>query len=422
MARTVRDARLETRAARDRLAPRAAPHWRTLVPGELHLGYRRRHKNAPGSWCYRIYRPDELASGSPYRIVALGTADDYEDPPAAMSYQEAQRLAHEAADRPLDRGNLTVADAMAEYVAYLKLEKKTGKEVEAAAARHINLKLGTKRIRDLTTNELTRWRNQLAAAPALIRTRKGEQQRHKAEPATDDAKRARRATANRILTMLKAALNLAFKSGAAQDDLAWRRVKPFKGVGAARPGFLTVPEAKRLINAADTASGFRTLVHAALLTGCRYGELRALQVGDYHTGKLLVRDGKTGRRDVVLNDEGTLFFSQLCAGRPKAEVMLKRQDGSAWKPSQQARPMLDACRHAKINPAVGFHQLRHTWASLSVMAGMPLMVVARNLGHRDTRMVEQHYGHLTTTFVDKAIRASAPSFGAVTRTNVAVQM
>jgi hypothetical protein len=26
--------------------------------------------------------------------------------------------------------------------------------------------------------------------------------------------------------------------------------------------------------------------------------------------------------------------------------------------------------------------------------GVPLIVVAKNLGHRDTRMVERHYGHL----------------------------
>ena len=46
----------------------------------------------------------------------------------------------------------------------------------------------------------------------------------------------------------------------------------------------------------------------------------------------------------------------------------------------------------------------HTWASLSVMAGMPLMVVARNLGHADTRMVEKHYCHLTPSYVADAIR------------------
>lgn len=35
------------------------------------------------------------------------------------------------------------------------------------------------------------------------------------------------------------------------------------------------------------------------------------------------------------------------------------------------------------------------------------MVVAKNLGHKDTRMVEQHYGHLAPSFVVDAIRAGA---------------
>jgi integrase len=36
--------------------------------------------------------------------------------------------------------------------------------------------------------------------------------------------------------------------------------------------------------------------------------------------------------------------------------------------------------------------MRHTWASLGVMGSMPSMVVAQNLGHADTRMVERRYG------------------------------
>jgi len=39
------------------------------------------------------------------------------------------------------------------------------------------------------------------------------------------------------------------------------------------------------------------------------------------------------------------------------------------------------------------------------------MVVARNLGHADTRMVERHYGHLAPSYIADAIRATAPKFG-----------
>ena len=52
------------------------------------------------------------------------------------------------------------------------------------------------------------------------------------------------------------------------------------------------------------------------------------------------------------------------------------------------------------------------------MNGVPLMVVARNLGHADTRMVERHYGHLAQSYVREAIRAGVPSFGISVESNV----
>ena len=45
------------------------------------------------------------------------------------------------------------------------------------------------------------------------------------------------------------------------------------------------------------------------------------------------------------------------------------------------------------------------------------MVVAKNLGHASTAMVEAHYGHLATSYVSQAIRKHAPKFGG-TKSNV----
>lgn len=66
---------------------------------------------------------------------------------------------------------------------------------------------------------------------------------------------------------------------------------------------------------------------------------------------------------------------------------------------------------AKISPPANFHVTRHTFASHAVMNGTPLLVVAKTLGHSDTRMVERVYGHLAPSFVADAIRAGAPRFG-----------
>jgi integrase len=417
MSRTVRDSKLETRAARDRLPAQAKPFWRTLRPGELHLGYRRRRKDAPGSWCVRIYLGvGAVATGkSPYRVEALGGyADDYEDANSdtILSYAQAQSaaLARGHATRGT-RGPMTVGDTIADYIKYLRLEKRTGDDAERRARALISPELGAIKLDDLTTARLLQWRDVLAAKPARLRTMRGAPQNSR-EPTTDDAKRARRATVNRTASILKAALNRAFRHGLIDSDLAWRRLAPLKNTHAARPGHLSVAEAKRLINATDPDTGFRDLVRAALATGCRYGELCTLRVKDFHRGKIAIHHSKSGKpRDVVLNDEGVALFEQLTAGRAGDEIMLHRANGGAWQKSQQAPPMAEACRAAKITPPVGFHALRHTYASLCIMSGVPLLVVAHNLGHRDTSMIEKHYGHLTQSYIDKAIREGAPTFG-----------
>ena len=83
----------------------------------------------------------------------------------------------------------------------------------------------------------------------------------------------------------------------------------------------------------------------------------------------------------------------------------------SWRKSNPGRPLQLACARAKIVPAIGLHALRHSWASHAVMNGMPLMIVARNLGHVDTKMTEQHYAHLAPSYEVAAIRAHAPRFG-----------
>jgi len=224
--------------------------------------------------------------------------------------------------------------------------------------------------------------------------------------------RRRRSTANRMLTSLKAALNLAWREGRTPSDAAWRRVMPFKGVDSARVRYLEVAQCKRLINGCAD-DDFRRLVEAALATGCRYGELSRLQVADFSPdgGTIAIRQSKTGKaRHVVLNDEGVALFRQCCAGKPGGALVFTH-DGMAWGKSHQELRMRAACEHARISPPVNFHGLRHTWASHSVMNRMPLLVVAKNLGHSSTRMVEQHYSHLAPSYVADEIRRSAPKFG-----------
>jgi integrase len=150
------------------------------------------------------------------------------------------------------------------------------------------------------------------------------------------------------------------------------------------------------------------------LTGCRYGELAALHASDFNpeAGIVTVRTSKAGRpRHVVLTDEGQRLFSTLTAGKLGNNPIFTRSDGGVWRKSHQLRPMLDACRRAKIKPAISFHVLRHTHGSALAMRGVPLGVIAEQLGHADTRMTEKHYAHLAPSYVADTIRAHFPTLG-----------
>jgi integrase len=422
MARTVRDAKLDSRSARTKLAVSGKPYYRAIDPG-LHLGYRK--GKAGGKWAMRWY----IGEGD-YKVETLATADDSADADgvAVLDYRQAQALIREryveyqriVKGLPAKDGPYTVRACVDEYIAFLEGNRKTAKDARWRAEALILPVLGEIACADLTTKQIRQWLESAATAMPRLRTKKGAaQQRYRQLDADDDEqRRQRRATANRTLTILKAALNRGWREGKIPSDSAWRRVEPFENVDAARVRYLTIAEGQRLINAAE--GEFRDLVRAALLTGCRFGELAALQARDFNqdAGTLHVSTSKTGKaRHVVLNSEGVEFFARLTVGRPGVELMLRKGDGDRWGKSNQTRPMAEACAHATIEPPANFHCLRHTYASLAVMAGAPLLVVAKNLGHADTRMVERHYGHLSASYVADAIRAAAPSFG-ITNSNV----
>jgi len=412
MARRVHDKTLDSRDARRRLKIRGKPYYRAIERG-LHLGYRRLGGGQAGTWVSRHYVGEQS-----YEVQKIGIADDVSDADGAaiLDFWQAQDAARKAMVERARRahgkhGPVTVADAMDEYLAYLDGHKKSGDDARYRDRAHIRPTLGDIEVGKLTADRLRKWMADMAKTPARLRTREGLKQQY-ASLDSAEAKRARKVTVNRTLIVLKAALNLAWREGKVASNAEWSRVTPFENVNIARIQYLKIDEAKRLINACDP--DFRLLVQAALETGARLGELVALQVHDFNpdTDTLAIRTSKSGKaRHVVLTEEGAAFFKQICAGRPGHATMLLRADGQPWGRAQQSPLMRAACKHAKITPAINFHGLRHTWASLAAMAGVPLMVMAKNLGHRDTRMVEMHYGHLAPSYVADAIRAGAPRFG-----------
>ena len=343
MARTVRNPKIDTRSARAKLAARREPYWTVLSAG-CALGYRKGTKG--GTWIAR-FRGDDGRQ----QYESLGAADDARDPDglSVFSFAQAQEQARAWFDRkareqasdfaPLDRP-YTVADALADYRAdYLRRGGKAADRLDWSAAAWIVPELGIIELAKLTKRRIEGWHHKIAETPARLRTKPGAQQKHREADDSVDSVRRRRSTANRVLTILKAALNHAHREGKCASDEAWRTMRAFREADAARLRYLSDDESRRLTNVCPP--DFRALVAGALLTGCRYGELAAMTVDDFNpdAGTLRVRASKSGKpRHVVLTQEGRDFVAARAAGRPgSTRLFLRDMGGRGANPSNSAR-------------------------------------------------------------------------------------
>lgn len=396
MARQVRDARIQTPDARAKLKMAHEPYWRTLHQG-LALGYRKGKRG--GVWIAR------KLEGKRYVKQVLARADDLEpaDGETVLDFKAAQQRAFafgESERVQARRHDPTVATLMQEYIEHQRAHRKSPEKTWNKIARHVLPELGELRASALTSSQIRRWHAALATKPSG---------RARADLDSEDAKRRRKVSANRVLTIFKAAMNFAHQQGLVEHDDAWRRVEPFRGVERARIRFLSIEEARRLVEKTD--ADFRPLVRAALLSGGRYGELVALCAEDFNAdaGTLHIRESKSGHaRHVPLSEEGQAFFAAQAEELEPGQLIFTRGDGAPWGASHQIRRMSAACTAAKITPAVSFHDLRRTYGSFLAKEGVPLLVIAAVLGHRDTRITERHYAHLLPSHVAMEVRANLP--------------
>jgi len=410
MARTVRDAQLGSRTARAALPARKKPYYRLILQG-LHLGYYRGSRT--GSWSARRF----LGAGR-YEESRLGTADDIADADGVtiLSFAQAQERARDwfLARSKADAGDeapvetYTVSDALDDYEQdYVRRGGKAHDRLRNAINAHIRPPLGKIELGKLSRRKLEGWLETLVNTPPRLRSTKGQAPRHRERDASPEGRRRRRETANRILTVVKAALNLAYQHRKVGSKDGWEAVKPYREVASAKIRYLTDAESKRLIEACK--SPFRELVTGALLTGARYGELAAMTVGDfdYANRTIHIPRSKSGKaRHVYLTDEGRDFFATVLTEKAASDRLFGRDSGEAWGHSHQFRYMRVACDAAAIEPAISFHVLRHTYASRLAMRGVPLNVIAAQLGHSDIRMTEKHYAHLAPSYIGETIRAA----------------
>lgn len=401
--------RIATREARLKLPARREPYWVELVPGTA-IGYMRGARDV--SWFVR-----QRLAGK-YAKQRLGTPDDYApaDGAVVLSYAQAVSLAtniqvdkREARPRHYGDG-LTLNGVVDAYIEEQLAGKGSEKISQQMWDRHGRQSIGARLLTALAAPDLRRWHKDMLKKPPTVR---GKVQAY--DPADPDQLRSRKATANRVLTIVKAALNFVWRGHSTvklPDDLPtwWAKVEPFPLGDDPPPRMLDEAEIRRLLNAAPV--DLRDLLSGALMTGGRRGELTTLQARDYQPDHSLVRiyQHKTGKTLLQpLTGEGVQLFERLTAGKKPSELIFTRADGRNWSRDDVQKPMAAAVEAAKLEE-VSFKTMRATYGKLLLLATQDIEMVAKALGHSDSRITRRHYAQYLPNEVASAI-AKMPSLG-----------
>ncbi len=262
-------------------------------------------------------------------------------------------------------------------------------------------------------------------------------------------------TANRAIEVLKSIFNFAHDL-----EIVPVTVNPTEGIEAnreqARERYLNDEEMARLLATldlmvkdglpwiADPASktakhlpkGWETqrvkydyFVQAAfvlyLFTGCRLREILNLQWADVDLeGRAItIRDGKTGRREVMMNDrvhdtlELLIYFDHQKDRHGKFVIPGANIGTDKEKPRADLNRPWRHIRAAAGLDGLRIHDLRHNMASWSIAAGNDLYATGKLLGHSSIQST-QRYAHLLQ---EQHRRASAATMQAMTAAASAVK-
>jgi integrase len=368
--------RVDTKRGRAALRPRREPYWYKLAR-DRHLGLRKLSAESAGSWIARLR--DETGRR---HYKALGECGDPYD-------FDAAKLGAESWSKDCERGvtdrqngeTCTVASACTAYVRALRKEgrlstahdahKRFRRTVYGAAAdaEFEPIAVGADAHSADETNELRSPGGHALVLPhrkavkphplASVPLAKVRAVRIRDWHIGLTADKLSKSSANRTLSALKAALNLAVRNRSVSALVAqeWAEVEPLKHASRRRDLFLDVEQRRALIERAQGA--FRDLLEAAAYTGCRAGELTSARRSafDARTGSLSVT-GETGARSFPLAPAAVEFFTRLAKDKLPHAYLLVRDDGRPWAHSDWDELVKEAALTAGLPRETCLYTLR----------------------------------------------------------------
>ena len=227
-------------------------------------------------------------------------------------------------------------------------------------------------------------------------------------------KRMEPASVNRLITILKAVLNLA----ASRDELLSSR--PWEIGLAALPEATTarnvvLPESaiRSLVLAArEQSNEFGLLVETLALTGARVSQLARCEVRDLAGERLMVpssakgQNKRAGRTPVPIPTALAARLRATATGRRATDLLFVKPSGDGWGKSQHSRPFARAVVAIGEDAGViSSYALRHSHITAQLLAGLPVQLVAK-LHDTSASQIEKHYAATIASHSDELVRAA----------------
>jgi len=304
------------------------------------------------------------------------------------------------------RGDLTVSELIDVYLvegAAAKPSKRASSWAQDRSSlnRHVKPLIGRKVARDLRPSDVNRMAKDIAEGATAANVKTRAHGRAIVRGGSGAAKR----TAASVSAMFAWArkhggLMLSLNPAAGAGDSIARR--------PAKERFLSSEESGRLFETLDAMQADKSLnaSHAdafrlLMLTGARRMEIAGLRWSevDLQRNRLTpdrTKAGeKTGERRITLGRSAREIVESRRGSNNVYVFPAHRGDGhivglqKSWA-KVRARAKLDGLR---------IHDLRHSYASFAIADGASLFMVAKALGHADTRVTER-YSHINTDALD----------------------
>lgn len=366
---------IQSKTARNALNPRREPYWARVETG-LFIGYRKLEAGE-GTWVAR----KRLENGR-QKYQALGTFEQFD-----QAVKEARNWAKKTDQGVRDFAG-TVEAACKAYVQYVEQSKgkAAARDPEGRFSRLVyGTPFGRIKLEKLNPSSVRDWLG------AQVPNNANEEEARKAK-----------ASANRNLNTLKAALNRAMKDRLVSSDAGWKSVSRFGGTSKGRVGFLSKEERRRLL---DNAPDYlKPMIIGLLLTMARPGELARAKVSDFDSKAGTLRlDGKTGQRTIPLSSQALTFFKKQSESKLPSAPLINSESGGHLNKDAWKRPFRAAARASDLPDDIVMYSLRHAAISEAMSSGIGAFTVAKIAG-TSTKMIDDNYGHLqhesTKTLLD----------------------